>query len=44
MWRRRDGGPVWQVRLRNTGEDDNWIVLWYLEGGDAQVVYIGPDI
>jgi hypothetical protein len=44
MWRRRDGGPVWQVLLKSTGEDDDWIVLWYQEGGEANIVYIGPDI
>ena len=43
-WRRRAGGPVWQVALRNTGEDEDWVVLWFRNHDEAKIVYIGPAI
>ena len=43
VWRRRDGGLVWQIPLRDTGDDD-WAILWFPNGDDANIVYIGPEL
>lgn len=32
---------LWQVRIRRV-EDDDWVMLWFPDGLDASIEYIGP--
>ena len=35
------GKTVWQVPIRRFLEDDDWVLLWYLDGAEAVIVYVG---
>jgi hypothetical protein len=35
---------VWQVPIRCPIEDDNWVLLWYPDGPDAKIVYVGSGL
>jgi hypothetical protein len=37
--RTAQGTPVWKVSVRATSDD--WVVLWWPVGDDAQIYYIG---
>lgn len=37
-----DIDAVWQVPIRCYIEDENWVMLWYPDGKDAVILYIGP--
>lgn len=35
------GATVWQVRIRCRLKDDDWVLLWFPDGNDAVIVYLG---
>jgi plasmid stabilization system protein ParE len=35
------GATVWQVPIRCSVEDDDWVLLWYPDGEDAVIAYVG---
>jgi len=35
------GATVWQVPIRCYVEDDDWVLLWFPDGEDAVVTYVG---
>lgn len=39
-----DGRTIWQVPVRCRTEDDDWVMLWYPDGIDARIAYIGPSM
>jgi hypothetical protein len=39
QYRTAIGTPVWKVAVRT--QHDDWVVLWWPEGRDARILYIG---
>jgi hypothetical protein len=35
------GATLWQVPVHCKVEDDDWVLLWHPDGGDAVIVYVG---
>jgi hypothetical protein len=35
------GATVWQVPIRCRVEDDDWVLLWFPDGHDAVIAYVG---
>lgn len=35
------GATVWQVPVRSRVEDDDWVLLWFPDGDDAVIAYVG---
>lgn len=35
------GATVWQVPIRCRLDDDDWVLLWFPDGPDAVIAYIG---
>ncbi len=35
------GATVWQVPIRCRVEDDDWVLLWFPDGADAVIAYVG---
>jgi hypothetical protein len=35
------GTTVWQVPIHCYIEDDDWVLLWFPDGGDAVITYVG---
>jgi hypothetical protein len=35
------GAHIWQIPIRCPVEDDNWVLLWHQDGGDAVIHYVG---
>jgi hypothetical protein len=33
---------VWEVAIRCPAEDDNHVLIWYPDGANAVILYIGP--